>query len=739
MTSEHKSGYISKNPFAYAEDGRLIAVDEIPLDKFGSRMPLSCPECNRALLSVRRRDRETGQWRMHHFSHAKARSGEEAACTGFGESAAHRMSKSMFEEAASASAGSPSLALPPIRIADIFPHDRKLAGVPYWASQRSRRTFHCSDGQECEYPWICAQGIRGEIKAAYVEHDAKSKFIKGALVPDMVVEVANPYESISAKPTLAIAIEICNTHAKTLEDMLSYEREPLIDAVMEIDVSEISGITAEDAADGALREKLSYLLFESPRTRQWLYFRHASEMFACTCAPVSIISLSAGTTTAAAYARDVLGAKSDIEDPYPRFASCSISPHAAKTQMQLYLNGEYPYDIESENVILLGSQGDSEDEDAPAHEDAATFLGKHAHLIATLSKTSSESDEADEARPAFSINLSDALSGIGRPIEKMRDSADFLSSLDLLAASMIEDMRSAIEDAEATLFNISPSVRRALISDCTASLKERLGEDFVLPEPAELTEIGTYANKCMQDMSESIFRMTTGDVSSNEDDKRQVFSSEPARSCTDILLDVNERLGIARISSEVFGVHIKTGCDPVDAEKMMPNLENEECSIIEVDVTDMLDPTSIMEEKLIEDIAIRIMRGADDHRKYLHDGASKMLCRYAIPHPVLYIEADKITPDEKEMLRGIYNETYLAHPSLKLKAIARPPKIEYSLVRSYECLPVSLFLAARDSEGADAAREWKELDALIADLDHSMRAIEATSKWDEDVEEMFGI
>ena len=142
---------------------------------------------------------------MSHLAHYA----DDTDCTGYGESASHALAKEILSQAAESHE---MFALPPVFISDAEPHI-KLPSKTYKYSEPKMKA------------------IDVQIENIYFEHDAAARFIRGSKIPDAVMEFS--YKG----RTSAVAIEICNTHAKTIEDVREYAFEEKIRGVIEIDIS----------------------------------------------------------------------------------------------------------------------------------------------------------------------------------------------------------------------------------------------------------------------------------------------------------------------------------------------------------------------------------------------------------------------------------------------------------------------------------------------------------------------
>lgn len=191
-----------KNPYGLDAKGRYTTVSDLaPSTQYGLACNLTCPECGRSLIAVR----APGKRFMSHLAHHA----DDTDCTGYGESASHALAKEILQKSAESH---DMFALPPVFVSDAEPHI-KLPSKTYRYSE----------------PKMKAIDVR--IENVWFEHDAAEKFIEGAKVPDAVMEFS--YKGRRS----AVAIEICNTHAKTIEDVQEYANEPKIRGVIEIDVS----------------------------------------------------------------------------------------------------------------------------------------------------------------------------------------------------------------------------------------------------------------------------------------------------------------------------------------------------------------------------------------------------------------------------------------------------------------------------------------------------------------------
>ena len=76
-------------------DGRPVILRELPLEQYGLRCKLSCPECGKPLESVRRSvEHPENGWKClrHH-------AGEDSKCEGDGENSCHTLSEYLLSHA----------------------------------------------------------------------------------------------------------------------------------------------------------------------------------------------------------------------------------------------------------------------------------------------------------------------------------------------------------------------------------------------------------------------------------------------------------------------------------------------------------------------------------------------------------------------------------------------------------------------------------------------------------------
>lgn len=232
-----------KNPYGIDEQGRYTTVQDLsPSTQYGLACNLTCPECGRPLVAVR----AAGRQMMSHLAHHA----EDTDCTGYGESASHALAKEILSQAAEEHA---TFTLPPVFISDAMPHAKLPAKMYAHANPKMK-------------------AIDVRIENVWFEYDAKERFIQGSKIPDAVMEFS--YRGRTSQ----VAIEICNTHAKTVEDVREYAKEDKIRGVIEIDVSSLIP-TPENAI--IFRELLKHHILSHPKKsadRYWLYNPKMKEM-----------------------------------------------------------------------------------------------------------------------------------------------------------------------------------------------------------------------------------------------------------------------------------------------------------------------------------------------------------------------------------------------------------------------------------------------------------------------------
>lgn len=225
-----------KNPYGIDENGRYTTVNDLaPSTQYGLACNLVCPECGRPLVAVRTSGRRT----MSHLAHHA----DDTDCTGYGESASHALAKEILLEAAERHE---TFVLPPVFVSDAVPH-----------AKLSKATYRHAEPK--------MKAIEVTIESVYLEHDAAKRYISGSKIPDAVMEFS--YRGRRS----AIAVEISNTHAKSIEDVREYAEEEKIRGVVEIDVSPVQP-TPENAV--IFRELLRrHIMGYEKRSdaKYWLY------------------------------------------------------------------------------------------------------------------------------------------------------------------------------------------------------------------------------------------------------------------------------------------------------------------------------------------------------------------------------------------------------------------------------------------------------------------------------------
>lgn len=232
-----------RNPYGLDDNGRYTTANMLsPETRYGLACGLVCPECGRPLVAVR----SPGKRTMSHLAHAADDFGE---CTGYGETASHSLAKDILSEAAAEHA---AITLPPVFASDAVPH----------TARESREIYRHAQPK--------LKAIKAEIVNIWFEHDAAS-ILEGSKIPDAIAEIS--YKGRFAK----IAIEIKNTHAKSLEDVQEFSKEKNLRGVIEIDVSDISP-TPENSC--YFQELLRRRILEHEKKsdkRYWLYNPKMSE------------------------------------------------------------------------------------------------------------------------------------------------------------------------------------------------------------------------------------------------------------------------------------------------------------------------------------------------------------------------------------------------------------------------------------------------------------------------------
>lgn len=240
-------------------DGRPVTLRELPLEQYGLRCRLSCPECGKPLESVRR----SAEHPEHGWKCLRHHAGEDSKCEGYGENSCHTLSEYLLSHAIGE-----KILLPAISASDGVPH------ISRYTENGASRAGWTDQPRECselddEYSWrekdvqvpdlLAASPVEAEIVS--VESERR---LECGLIPDLLLTVRIGDE------TMRVAFEVRYTHPKSLEDVQRYAIYgiPVIEClVRDIDVH-------DEEAEAKLRNRL---LGHDGRI-EWLYHPSAKQL-----------------------------------------------------------------------------------------------------------------------------------------------------------------------------------------------------------------------------------------------------------------------------------------------------------------------------------------------------------------------------------------------------------------------------------------------------------------------------
>ena len=93
-------------------DGRPVTLRELPLEQYGLRCKLACPECGKPLEAVR----HSVEHPEHGWKCLRHHAGEDSKCEGYGENSCHTLSEYLLSHAVGE-----KILLPPVSACDGVP------------------------------------------------------------------------------------------------------------------------------------------------------------------------------------------------------------------------------------------------------------------------------------------------------------------------------------------------------------------------------------------------------------------------------------------------------------------------------------------------------------------------------------------------------------------------------------------------------------------------------------------
>lgn len=231
--------------------GDIVFIDDIPKADYGRRCGLICATCGRELEAVRKTKGDVDGG----FAFLRHSGGADATCSN-SEGVVHALAKELLKAAVGR-----EFILPTIWWKDGAAHISRFTMKGHWRSFRNHRSLWSYLNNNRSANYIYKPPLACEILAVYDESDDITSVPEHMRADIVLTLKINGVER-------NLAVEIRDTHAKTLPDVLAYAAEGM--SVIEIGVGDI------DPQDRHLKARLwNRLLGKMDDTdstmREWLY------------------------------------------------------------------------------------------------------------------------------------------------------------------------------------------------------------------------------------------------------------------------------------------------------------------------------------------------------------------------------------------------------------------------------------------------------------------------------------
>lgn len=228
-----------------------VTLRELPLNRYGLRCALSCPECGNPLEAVRKSaDHPEQGW-----AYLRHHGDEDNSCPGYGDNSCHILAEHLLAE----SVGK-KMRLPLLSVRDGEPHVSRYTDTglirPQWKTSPTdplagETRYHWTDWKQ-----IPDLIVREQVEAKIVRVETEQQTAEGN-IPDLLLEL-----SVNGTVTM-VAFEVRYAHAKTLNDVRKYQQTQM--PVLECLVRDI------DVHDEQAEQLLTSRLLGHTGFLEWLY------------------------------------------------------------------------------------------------------------------------------------------------------------------------------------------------------------------------------------------------------------------------------------------------------------------------------------------------------------------------------------------------------------------------------------------------------------------------------------
>lgn len=228
-------------------NGKMVTLRELPLESYGLRCKLDCPECRKPLEAVRKDANDPSKgwdYLRHHV--------DDHSCPGYGENSCHLLAEHILKQAIGK-----TIRLPEVVTYDAWPHISR-----YTSKGQKRRDWQ--PGQATTVDSVPFLTVREPVEATIVNVTVEQRLEENN-IPDLMLEVK--VDGVRRQ----IAYEVRYEHPKTVADIRKYQSSGL--PVLECLVRDID--VHDPQAEDQLRERLLGL---DSKYLEWLYHPETRRM-----------------------------------------------------------------------------------------------------------------------------------------------------------------------------------------------------------------------------------------------------------------------------------------------------------------------------------------------------------------------------------------------------------------------------------------------------------------------------
>ncbi|PWG66768.1 hypothetical protein [Bifidobacterium callitrichidarum] len=228
-------------------NGKMVTLRELPLESYGLRCKLDCPECRKPLEAVRKDANDPSKgwdYLRHHV--------DDHSCPGYGENSCHLLAEHILKQAIGK-----TIRLPEVVTYDAWPHISR-----YTSKGQKRRDWQ--PGQASAVDSVPFLTVREPVEATIVNVTVEQRLEENN-IPDLMLEVK--VDGVRCQ----IAYEVRYEHPKTVADIRKYQASGL--PVLECLVRDID--VHDPQAEDQLRERLLGL---DGKYLEWLYHPETRRM-----------------------------------------------------------------------------------------------------------------------------------------------------------------------------------------------------------------------------------------------------------------------------------------------------------------------------------------------------------------------------------------------------------------------------------------------------------------------------